>query len=356
MCDGMGSFSDADYKRMLLAFDQIHYLLPGELVEFRDISGRSTTIMFPQKVLDERSSFVPSSYRLDDMRRPAILEAAACDLGADPVRAALAAVPADELLYTWRIVNADGDFGAGQSVALDPNRMAEAHLLLLNKFLLAADAQGSIPITGKSYVHALLAAKYRHAEDAIARHAPQLLPVELRESDLRHGPFIVKLVSTYISDAELVARSLDDIRDYKERNRPLFEQFSALLRTFVREVASLPGDASFERDVRELLATRVWKAQSEIQKEMRSAWETMFVAGIRGAITSDAAKAAAKVLGSTIAIGVLPFFSPGTLTWASALAAGGAIAPWVASELANTVARQRKARENGLYYLMGFGR
>jgi hypothetical protein len=39
MCDGMGWFSPLDYKRMLLAYDRIYYLLPSTTVEFEDVGG-----------------------------------------------------------------------------------------------------------------------------------------------------------------------------------------------------------------------------------------------------------------------------------------------------------------------------
>lgn len=47
MCDGMGSFSKNDYKRMLLTYDKIYYLLPEKCVEFEDINGKKQFLFFP---------------------------------------------------------------------------------------------------------------------------------------------------------------------------------------------------------------------------------------------------------------------------------------------------------------------
>src|SRR4051812_20616989 len=101
MCDGMGSFSDADYKRMLLAFDQIYYLLPDQLVEFRDEDGRASHLILPQNVEDETQAFVPTTYALDDTRRSLLFRAAQFDLESDGLRSVAAEIPRDELQYTW---------------------------------------------------------------------------------------------------------------------------------------------------------------------------------------------------------------------------------------------------------------
>ncbi len=48
ICDGMGWFDDVDYKRMVLAFDQIYYLLPKHLAQFHDQGGATRNLFFPR--------------------------------------------------------------------------------------------------------------------------------------------------------------------------------------------------------------------------------------------------------------------------------------------------------------------
>ncbi len=47
MCDGLGWFSETDFKRMLLLYDRIMYLVPSRTVEFRDADGRSNVMLIP---------------------------------------------------------------------------------------------------------------------------------------------------------------------------------------------------------------------------------------------------------------------------------------------------------------------
>lgn len=155
MCDGLGWFSAIDYKRMLLTYDEIHYLLPQDVVFFNDVSGKKQSLFFPV-MYSENSSFKVHYFNLDDRSRQLILAAAQADLSNPKFTNVVNTIPRDEQLYTWRVVNADGDIGSGQSLNLRPEQAQLAHAILLNKFLLAANALNGIPITGKSYVHGLI--------------------------------------------------------------------------------------------------------------------------------------------------------------------------------------------------------
>jgi hypothetical protein len=72
MCDGMGWFADNDYKRILLAYDQIHYLLPQETAEFRDVSGAPIAMFFPPR-LEPVREFVVHSFRPDERLREILM-------------------------------------------------------------------------------------------------------------------------------------------------------------------------------------------------------------------------------------------------------------------------------------------
>jgi hypothetical protein len=160
MCDGMGWFSHTDYKRVMLFYDEIYYLTPRQPVMFRDISGAERFMHFPI-LLREDPSFKIHYYEPDQNTRDLILLASKNDLAHPQFQAAVEAIPVRDRIYTWRIVNTDGDLGGGESIGITPDQQPLAHALLLNKFLLAADQLGFIPITGKSYIHTMIVEKYR---------------------------------------------------------------------------------------------------------------------------------------------------------------------------------------------------
>jgi hypothetical protein len=251
MCDGMGWFSRLDYKRMLLVYDRIYYLLPSRTVEFEDIGGERQSLYFPiqfqQKALFEVCHDEPERSVLD-----LIFAAAKLDAESERFPAGVDSIPAEDRLYTWRIANADADLGGGASLALKPSEQALAHAALLNKFLLAADRLNCIPITGKPYIHALITDKFD-------RTATVIRPAQVRA--IRLGPVTARLVAAIIPDDELANRTEQDIVEYKDRNRKLFEQFSYTVQSMMKQVSSLPASADFDRDVQQLLNTEVWRDQ-----------------------------------------------------------------------------------------------
>ena len=147
MCDGMGWFSANDYKRMLLLYDKIFYLIPSRTTEFEDIDGRPQFLVFPKNM--RQLGFEYRHYEPDELMRGLIMQAAEADAGRASFASTVASILASERLYTWRITNTDADLGHGSSVSIRPGEDALAHALLLKKFLLGAESVGAIPITGK---------------------------------------------------------------------------------------------------------------------------------------------------------------------------------------------------------------
>ncbi len=349
MCDGMGWFDETDYKRMLLVYDEILYLLPGKLVPYPDVTGKLRQLAFPV-VFDEHfcrtHHFVP-----DSSTRDSLLAAGAADVADDEVTGVIRGIPGGEQLYTWRVVNADGDFtGEDRSLALGPRDQPLAHALLLNKFLVAADAAGCVPITGKPYIHMLLAAKYRRSVDNLQEALGDQLPVGLRAKDLRHNVVAGRLVEALVPDSELEARSLGEIARFKDDNRKLFERFSLATRRLVDRVESLPGEHAFDRDLDDLLQTDVWEEQQEIKKELRAVWRSVFKSGLGKVLASDALQAAA----SAVAIGVVPWMSLRAIALATIITQRVPIASWAVSQLMDIFAKRRDVRKHGLYYLLRF--
>jgi hypothetical protein len=332
MCDGMGWFSQLDYKRMLLVYDRIYYLLPSKTVEFEDIGGARQSLYFP--IQFRQNAFFEICHDVPDTNvRELIFAAASLDIQSEGFRAGLDSIPADERLYTWRVANADADLGGGATPALTPDRQALAHAALLNKFLLAADRLNCIPITGKPYIHRLISDKF---ERAVGAADPW------RARGIKSGPVMTRLVAAIIPDDELVKRTEEDIIEYKDRHRKLFEQFSYTVQSMVKQVSSLPASVNFGREVQQLLNTELWRDKAAVEDELRMAWESFFKAAVKSAVSG------------AIAVGITLFLSLGHLTIGSVLTGAAAVAPWAISESLRFLENRQKARQHGLYYLVRF--
>lgn len=350
MCDGMGWFDDLDYKRMLLSFDEILYLLPKNVAKYRDAGGATRSMVFPLWLQDSPvlrvHHFLP-----DRAQRELISASAEADSRHRTFRHVVGTIPPRDRMYTWQIANADGDLTeGGNSPALSSTQVELAHGLLLNKFLLAADAAHCVPITGKSYVHEMLVMKASQAVGA-ARQAG-LNVGWLRTSDTSHGTVVAQLIQSLVPDDQLAARSWEDIVRFKDSNRELFERFSVTTRKLVSAIEALPGDSEFQREVEELIATDVWVETREIEAALRSAWSRVFKDDVRDAVTSLKSKEAAAI-GGAIGLGVLPLSLEG-LTLASVAGAGLASASWAHSKFLEYASDKRSAKKNGLYFLMKF--
>jgi hypothetical protein len=345
MCDGMGWFSKNDYKRMLLLYDEIHYLLPQTLVEFRDVTGRQQYMGFPL-ALQNDPTFKIHHYEPDQNTLDMILLAARQDVGNTNFDVTVKSIPEFERIYAWRVINADGHLGAGKSISLAPDEVSLAHAILLNKFLMAADQLDCIPITGKPYIHALISEKYRQGVEIIKKVQPDLLPIPLQSKQISFNPIARQIMSSIVPDAELDSRTDAEILKYKEENKELFEQFSYTVRQLVSKVHSLPLSKDFEREVKELANTEVWREQKEIERELRSAWEGFFKGAVKAVISG--------AVSGAITAGIAPLLSLGSISIASSLVAASTVAPWATSELISFLEKRKKAQQHGLYYLTRF--
>jgi len=222
MCDGLGWLTAVDYKRALLLYDEVSYLLPASPREFIDVSGGRQSIVFPALYSGADTSFRLAHYSPEEPALAAILEAAKRD-AADPEFArAVGGIDRADRLYTWRVVNADGDLWSGPSEGLRPEEEVLAHAILVNKFLLAAERLRKVPITGKPHVHEMLLQKRRAAVAAV-----------------RFGLVSDRLVSALVPDADLEARTEEEI---------------------VSRVEGVPLSKTFAREVEDLVNTEVRSA------------------------------------------------------------------------------------------------
>lgn len=333
MCDGMGWFNATAYKRTLLLYDKIYYLLPRDTVPFEDLDGRRRHLLFPPGLRDSRLCTVTHFDLPDDLHR-IVSDAATADSSDRAFLQAMAPIPVADQAYTWKVVNANPQFGGGSSLGLPPDQLPRAQALLLNTFLLAADALGHVPITGKAYLHGLVAAKYPNAA-ALSPEAARVLRPDVARA---FHPVALELASALISDEQLEARTEEDILAYKERNHALFLAFSAELLQLTAAVSALPGSRDFEAEVQHCLQTTVWQRRAAIEEEFQATWQSFFKTAAKATVTG------------LLGLGVAPFVPLGALVAGSAAAIGA----WAVPDLLDTLFKHRKARSHGLYYLMGF--
>ncbi len=344
MCDGMGWFRPVDYKRMLLIYDEIHYLLPKVTTEFQDITGRREQMFFPVLFSEQNRGFFVHHYTPEEEYRKLIIEAAIIDAERTAFAAVVEHIPSRERLYTWRVVNSDARLGKGKSLGVRPEQDVLAHAILLNTFLLAADAKRTIPITGKDYIHRLISAKYRANLDAFKALRPDVFGDTLRGNLSAYNPIAERLVSALVPDQELEARTEHEILEFKEKNGKLFQQFSFFIRKFIAKIKAMPHSPEFQHELDDMFQTDIWQEKTQVEDELRAAWSRMF---------SNALKAG---VGAAVGVGITPLLSLGSITLASILTAGTAVTPWAVTELLTFLDARKKTERNGLYYLTKFGK
>jgi hypothetical protein len=329
MCDGLGWFTPLDFKRTLLVFEKIEYLLPKETVAFRDIDGIERWLIFPQWLYKSRAfSIEHSSVDVDLSAR--VAQCALADAQDVAFRAAVAEVPASDRLYAWRVASSDATFSP---ILVDlPRDDGEvvAHALLLNRFLVSADLSGQMPISGRSHIRRLLATKLATAPSASGLRPATTAKVQ---------PISLALVEAFVADDDLDQATEAQICAYKEANSELFRQFTSEVIQISNAIKELPLDQQFEAALKELQMTDLWRRRNDIAADLRDAWTSFFKTAAKGT--------AAALLG----LGVIP----GMPLSAIALTAASASATWAIPDLIELLARRRKVRRHGMYYLMNFG-
>src|SRR4051812_31647942 len=103
-------------------------------------------------------------------------------------------------------------------------------------------------------------------------------------------------------------------------------------------IRELPTEGGFEEALEELKRTDLWKRRNDVAGDMREAWTAFFKTTVKGV--------GAALLG----LGVVP----GMPMSAIALTSASASATWALPDLVELLARQRKIRRHGMYYLMNF--
>lgn len=330
MCDGMGWFEPQDYKRMLLLFDRVYYLLPNNLAEFEDVDGRTVSMLF-SGTRDREAPYESYAFEPDANDRQLMLGAAHADANDDAFAQSVRAIPQADRLYTWRVVNADAEIGGGRSPGLSPDRDVLAHALLLNKFLLAADRLWCVPITGQAHVHRMLRDKYARGVPYPGGGTANPIPADLAQ---RTQPIAMQLSRAIVSDDDLALRSEGEIIAFKERHAAAFARFHIALRSIARSIASPPGSREFDAMIREIATLSAWKDADDSRTELRSSWSSFFRSAVR------------DVAGSVLTMGVSPGLVLVDLVAKSV--------PDLAISLHDAKKKRAERSDNGLYYLLHF--
>lgn len=353
MCDGLGAFSDLEFKRALLIYDRIFYLLPENIVRFAGITGKRQSLLYPLTLFERPEFTVYHFAPSPDLQR--LLNAAAQADVTDPTYSGIVnRLPEADRIYAWQVVNCDGDLGGGKSIELPPDQESLAQAILLNKFLLAADAADCVPIAGRDYVDRLLDAKYRLAANGLGALERATGRRFGAADDARHFAVARAIVARLVPDAALEKRTFQEVVAFKQENHELFERFSLTMRRLAQEVSAMPTTREFDRQLNELLATDVWESRKELDELLRSRWEKMFHSAVIEGVRSHKFGAIAPKVLSGLAVGVLPTLTLGPLSVTTAIAGGTAAAPWLVQALFEYFGKRREIHKHGLYFLHSF--
>jgi hypothetical protein len=102
MCDGLGVFSDLDFKRALLLYDSILYLLPEHTVRFPGITGKRQSLLYPLS-LYERQEFAVHHFTPPSDLQPLVTAAARADVTDSAFAGIVDQLSEAERLYTWSV-------------------------------------------------------------------------------------------------------------------------------------------------------------------------------------------------------------------------------------------------------------
>lgn len=353
MCDGLGWFSEVDYKRALLVYDEILYLLPTTTFEFRDVTGQPAHLIHPSRLTNAKE-FRVHRFRPDDQTRELLRAAAQLDAADSQFTAIVNRIPDGDRLYTWRATNADGDIGGSYSIGLRVDEQVLAHALLLNKFLLAADNAGAVPITGKAYIHHLLGAKYQIAMRSSGQSSSGSTHPFLHRRSVAYDAALQQIVSNFVSDEDLDRRSYLDILEFKATHRSLFERFSLLMRQSIDRIQAVPAGPTFHQEVADLVNTDLWKEKAEVEEHLRSKWQELFGTPAKNFMSSQVFRLGAAATTSGLILGILPALDVGSLSLAALAVPGAVASTWMLERAIDYFHSHHEAFRHGMYYLMRF--
>ena len=257
MLDGFGWFPEAKYRRTLLLFDRIRYVLPAY------VSG-----LMPPPWVYERPDFEAIEYESTPTEVGNRLERAQADARQVGFQKLFASVPDDEAAYALQVTSADCELRSDNRMLVRDPIVAVSYLA--EKLLDHCHASGGIPIVGQDHASHILAFKSaRRIVSPLSASAVLSVQQATALQTVAAG-----LSYAFVSDSDLSATTLERILRYKNDNRGLLERHQMHLMSVAQRFAELSPDDS--RFATEMVALRQQALSERLAMDIdaREAWRS----------------------------------------------------------------------------------
>jgi hypothetical protein len=256
MIDGFGWFPEERYRRTLLLFDRIQYVLPNY------VRG----LMAPPWVYGQ-PDFEAIESPSDTGRARERLEHAERDTHDPEFRQLFELIPEDDAVYSLNVLRSDIEMqSSGRPMVHKP---ITAVSYLAEKLLDHCAAVGCVPVVGQDYAASILAFK----------SARRLTP--LSSGSVLTGPQATALNTVaaglsyaFVSDADLRRTTTERILRYKAANRELLDRHQLHLVSVAQRFAQLaPNEAQFMQEM-SALRQQALAERMAMEQDAREAWHS----------------------------------------------------------------------------------
>ena len=257
MLDGFGWFPQERYRRTLLLFDSIQYVLPTY------VSG----LMAPPWVYNQ-ADFEAVEYQSDARRVRERLECAEIDAHGVGFRRLFESVPEDDAAYALNIVTSDRAMRLGNRPLIQEPIVAVSYLA--EKLLDQCAANGRVPVVGQDYAATILAFKSARRLVTPANSSAVLtVPQATALNNVAAG-----LSYAFVSDSVLRRTTTQRILEFKASNRELLERHQMHLISVAQRFAEIaPDDARFAIEMM-ALRQQALAERMAMERDAREAWRS----------------------------------------------------------------------------------
>jgi len=328
MLDGFGWFPEERYRRTLLLFDGMRYVLPSY------VKG----LMAPPWVYSQ-PDFEAVEHGSDTESVRSRRERAERDANDQAFRCFFQTIPEEDASYALNVVSSDRELRSENRPVIQEPTVAVSYLA--EKLLDYCDANGCVPVVGQDYAANILAFKSaRRLVTPLSTGAVFNLQQATALNTVAAG-----LSYAFLSDSDLKRTTKEKILRYKADHRELLERHHLHLVSVAQRFAELSADdAAFTT---ELLALRqqALAERMTMEQEAREAWRS---AGL------ELAEKSLLVAGGGLitALGLIGTKSLADLA-ATALPAAVGAATVVAAQGLKAWNQSKKARTVAISYLVG---
>jgi hypothetical protein len=326
MIDGFGAFAVADFRRLWLSFDSVHYILPppkGGPLHYPAFERREREFKVDRGGLasTELEELAASAHA--DVEEPWFREIVEKRMTAEERDYASLVVWPDiaEHPIHARELASSGGFGVA---------------FLLNKLVCRALRDGTVPIVGNPHASELIARKM-----VATQHSAGVLVTPRQAASF--SAFAAGLSLTFLSDETLERTKMADMVRFNEKQADLLRRHQYHLLETAQAFTGIPVGPAFDERLA-ALRLAAFNAREQLDVEAREAWSTMGLDMAKKAI-------AAASVGFFSGIAVLHGHSLAQIATAAApaaVSAGGA----VAVDLLDAAKRIKQARRVTFAYVL----